>query len=216
MPTLRSHKPADAEKHLRKAVREYPKYSVAWVTLGQMLAADKRSDEGQSACLRASIVAPKYLAAYLCLADIAARIHAWNEVLKLSERALEVDPTQAVLAYEYNAAANLNLRHLAEAEKSGLRAVDIDKENHEPRAHFVLAQIYEAKGDKENEIKQLREYVKHADNPEDVAAVNEFLLQLENRKPKTATDHANTDASSQEDKPGDVVIARRLGARRHR
>jgi tetratricopeptide (TPR) repeat protein len=209
---LRSHKLADAEKHLRKAVREYPKYSAAWVTLGQMLAADKRADEGQSACLQASIVAPKYLAAYLCLADIATRTHAWNAVLQLSERALEVDPTQAVLAYEYNAAANLNLHHLAEAEKSGLRAVDIDKDNHEPRAHFVLAQIYEAKGDKENEIKQLREYVKHADNPEDVAAVNEFLLQLENRKAQTATDHANTEASSQEDKPGDVAIARRSWA----
>lgn len=205
---LRNHKTVDAEKHLRKAVHDEPKYSAAWVTLGQMLAGDKRSDEGQNACLQASIVAPKFLAAYLCMADIAARTHAWKQVLQLSERALEIDPTQAVLSYEYNAAANLNLHHLAEAEKSGLRAAELDKENHEPRVHFVLAQIYEAKGDKSNEIKQLREYVKHAADPEDVAAVNSFLLELENPKPKTATGDAKTAVPSQADAPTDVVIAR--------
>jgi hypothetical protein len=31
------------------------------------------------------------------------------------------------VAYEYHAAANLNFHNLADAEKSGLRAVDIDK-----------------------------------------------------------------------------------------
>ena len=36
---LKHQKTEDAEKHLRTAVHEYAKYSTAWVTLGQMLAA---------------------------------------------------------------------------------------------------------------------------------------------------------------------------------
>jgi Tfp pilus assembly protein PilF len=68
---------------------------------------------------------------------------------------------------------------LADAEKSALRALEIDKNNGEPRVHFVLAQIYEAKGDSENEVAQLREYLKFATNPEDIAMVKQYLSQLE-------------------------------------
>jgi len=76
-------------------------------------------------------------------------------VLQLSTRALEIDPTNDAVAYGYNAAANFHLHRLPEAEKSALRAVEIDKNNTDPRVHFLLAQIYEAKGDPENEAAQL-------------------------------------------------------------
>ena len=45
----------------------------------------------------------------LCLADIAAREKAWNEVVKLSSRAVGLDPATNAVAYEYNAAANLGI-----------------------------------------------------------------------------------------------------------
>jgi tetratricopeptide (TPR) repeat protein len=144
---LKDKKIADAEKHLRKAVRDYPKYAVAWVTLGQVLATQQRTDEARGACLQGSTVDSSFVPAYLCLADIAARARAWDEVLKLSKRGLELDPAHNAVAYEYHAAANLNLHNLAGAEKSGLRAVAIDTYHREPRVHFVMAQIYEAKGD---------------------------------------------------------------------
>jgi tetratricopeptide (TPR) repeat protein len=183
---LKDKKIADAEKHLRKAVREYPKYAAAWITLGQVLAAQQRTDEARGACLQGSTVDSSYVPAYLCLADIAARAHAWDEVLKLSGRVLELDPAHNAVAYEYHAAANLNLHNLAEAEKSGLRAVEIDKDHHEPRVHFVLAQIYEAKGDSANEGAQLREYLKYADSPDDIALVKQFLSRLEQQSGKSA------------------------------
>ena len=182
--SLRSHKPADAEKHLHAAIREYAKYSVAWVTLGQVLATETRPDEARQACAQASEVEPSFVPAYLCLADLAARAHDWPEVLKSTGRALELGPLYAVLAYEYDAAANLNLHNLAAAEKSGLRAVEIDLDHREPRAHFVLAQIYEAKGDKKKEARELREYLKYANDTADVAAVKSFLLQMESPAPK--------------------------------
>jgi len=176
---LQKKKKADAEKHLRKAVQHYPKYSVAWVTLGQVLAAQQKNNEARSACSRSSIVDPTYVPAYLCLADIAAHAGAWDEVLALSGRALELDAANNALSYEYHAAANLEIHNLTAAEKSGLRAVEIDKDNREPRVHFVLAQIYEAKGDSENEAIQLRKYLEYATSPDDVAMVRQLLSKLE-------------------------------------
>jgi hypothetical protein len=182
---LKNKKPADAEKYLRKAVESYPKYSAAWVTLGQVLAAQQRTDEARDACSQGSIVDSSYVPAYLCVADIALRAHDWGEVLKLSSRALELDPGNNPVAYEYRAAASLNTHDLAGAEKSGLRAVAIDKNHREPRVHFVLAQIYEAKGDPANEEVELREYLKYASNPEDAALVKQFLAKLSPNPPPT-------------------------------
>jgi predicted Zn-dependent protease len=86
--------------------------------------------------------------------------------------ALELDPGTNAIAYEYNAAANLKTNKLDDEEKSALRAVEIDKVNREPRVYFVLAQIYEAKGDSANEAAQLREYLKYANSPTTLLSLN--------------------------------------------
>jgi tetratricopeptide (TPR) repeat protein len=168
-----------AEKHLRNAVEKYPEYSAAWTTLGQVLATEKHNDEARGACLRGFAAEPGYLPAYLCLAGIAAQEEAWGEVLQFSNQALQLDPNTTAIAYLYNAAANLKANKLDEAEKSALRVLAIDKNNSEPRVHFMLAQIYEAKGDRAKEVAELREYLKFAKNPEDVADVKQCLSQLE-------------------------------------
>jgi tetratricopeptide (TPR) repeat protein len=176
---LKEKKNKTAEKHLRKAVQIYPKYSAAWVTLGQMLEAQNQTDESRSACAQASTVEPNYLPALLCLAELAAREKAWSVVLQFSSQVLAIDPTASAVAYEYSAAASLRMNKLDDAEKSAQRALEIDKNNSDPRVHFLLAQIYEAKGDRFNEILQLKEYLKFAGNTEDAAAVGQYLTQLE-------------------------------------
>jgi predicted Zn-dependent protease len=168
-----------AESHLRKAVQHEPKYATAWVTLGQMLAARQHNDEARTACAQAVTVDASYVASYLCLADIAARSQQWDDMLKFSRHALDLDPTDNVVAYDYNAGANLNLHKLPEAERSALRAVEIDKNHSDPRIHFLLAQIYEAKGDAANEAVHLREYLKFASDPRDAAMVKQYLSELE-------------------------------------
>lgn len=176
---LRKKKNAEAEKLFQRAVRTYSKYGVAWVTLGQLLIAEQRTNEARDACFKASVADPSYVPAYLCQAEIAARGNAWDEVLKLSTRALELDPSGNAVAYEYHAAANLRLRNLVAAEDSALRAVAADLDHHEPRTHFVLAQVYEAKGDATNEALQLREYLKYSGKGRDAAMVEQYLAGLE-------------------------------------
>jgi tetratricopeptide (TPR) repeat protein len=175
---LRNKKATEAESHLRKALKQNEKFAAAWVLLGQVLEAEQKIDEARDACSKATSNA-SYVPAYLCLADISARTKQWDDVLKLSGRALELDPTTDAPAYSYNAAANFNLHHLPEAEKSALRAIEIDKSNKDPRVHFLLAQIYEAKGDTGNEAAQLREYLKYATDPNDIAMVKSYLAALD-------------------------------------
>jgi len=176
---LRNSKTIEAEGHLRKAVKQWPKYLAAWVVLGQVLEAQQKTDEAYGACSQPLATDSNYLPPYLCLADISAHSESWDKVLQLSTRALEIDPTNNAVAYDYNAAANFHLHRLPEAERSAPRAAEIDKSNADPRVHFLLAQIYEAKGDRESEAAQLREYLKYASDPNDVAMVRRYLSELE-------------------------------------
>jgi tetratricopeptide (TPR) repeat protein len=145
--SIRKKKIADAEKRLQRALTDSPRYAVAWVLMGQIRQVQQRTDEARRACLQGSVADHGYVPAYLCLSDIAAHQRAWGEVLRFSTRAVELDPSNNAVADEYQAAALLNLRELSAAEKSAMRAVAMDLDHHEPRAHFVLAQVYEAQAD---------------------------------------------------------------------
>ena len=175
---LLDKKPENAEKHLRKALEKYPGYSLAWVTLGQLLATKNQEMEARSACVHGSEVAPNYVPAYLCLAELAAHEKSWVDVLEFSKRAMDLDPNSNAIAYEYNAAANLRVNKLDDAEKNALKALAIDKTNREPRIHFVLAQIYEAKGDRVKEAAELREYLKYSKGA-DETEIKRALAQLD-------------------------------------
>ncbi len=179
---LKEGKLASAEEHLRKALQQTPNYPAAAITLGQLLAAQRRVEEGHKACSDALAADASYVPSYLCLSDIAARQGNWEEVLTSSSRAIELDPTADALAYDYHAAANLKLHHLPEAEKSALKAVEIDKSHSSPRLHFLLAQIYEASGDPANEAVQLREYLKFVSDPAETERVKQYLADVEKRK----------------------------------
>jgi tetratricopeptide (TPR) repeat protein len=173
-----------ADQHLRKAVQAESKYPAAWVTLGQLLAAQQKTDEARQACSHALEADPNYVPSHLCMADVAARTQQWDDVLKYAGRAVELDPTNDAPGYAYSAMANLNLHHLPEAEKSALRALEIDRTNSDPRVHFLLAQIYEAKKDPVNEASQLREYLKYASSPQEAAMVQQALADLEKQTGK--------------------------------
>ena len=74
-----------------------------------------------------------------------------------------------------------HMRKLPDAEKSALKGIEIDKTHNDPRIYFLLAQIYEAKGEPENEAAQLRQYLKFASDPNDAAMVKAYLAELEKR-----------------------------------
>jgi tetratricopeptide (TPR) repeat protein len=136
-------KPAEAEEYLRKALHEDAQYPAAWVLLGQVLKEQQKPDDARNACSQALRVDPDYLPADLCLADLCAVEQRWEDMLRFANTAVALDPVNDPHAYFYAAGAYLALHRLAEAERSALKAAEIDKAKREPRIHFLLARIYE-------------------------------------------------------------------------
>jgi TolA-binding protein len=149
-----------AERRLRQAVNEQPKYAAAWVTLGQLLAARKDVDSGRRACSQAQSADPSYVPSYLCLADIATNSQNWDEVLDLSSRVLQIDIGKNPLAYYYNAAAKLMLRRPQDAEKSARRGLELDDEHRIPKLHYLLGLALGQTNDYGGAAEQIRTYIR--------------------------------------------------------
>ena len=175
---------AKAEEHLRSALGADEKYPAAWVLLGQVLKAQGKPEDGRQACSRALGVDPNYLPADLCLADLYATEQRWEEMLRSANIAVALDPANEPHSYFYAAGAFFGLHRLADAEKSALKAVEIDKMKREPRAHFLLAQIYEVEHKPDAEAAQLAEYLKSVTDPQEITMVRKYLTELTENHPK--------------------------------
>ena len=151
---------AEAEKELRKAIDLYPKFAEAWLRLGD-LEQQRKNAEGASQDYQEAINAdPKFPLPYLRMAFLCAVAHDWEQTLKLTERLISLDPVSFSLAYYYNAVAEFNLKHMAKAEGSALRAETLDKAHSEPRVELLLASIYNAKEAYSSAADHYRAYLK--------------------------------------------------------
>jgi tetratricopeptide (TPR) repeat protein len=167
-----------AEEALRRALQADAQYPAAWVLLGQVLKAQEKPKDAHEACAQALKADPNYLPADLCLADLCAIGQRWQDMLRFANASIALDPANNFRAYFYAAGAYYGLHQLPEAEKNALKAAEIDKDQREPRTHFLLAQIYEMQHKPDAEAAQLREYLKSATDPQDVAMVKKYLADL--------------------------------------
>jgi tetratricopeptide (TPR) repeat protein len=181
---LKGKKLENAENHLRKALQEYPRYAAAWVLLGQVLEAGNRIEEARGACSQASGVDSGYAPAYLCLADVAAQLHEWNQTLDMADRALALAPVHDVYGYFYSAIAQFHLSHLPAAERNALQTIEADHLHRVPQTHLLLAEIYGAKHDLHAAAVQLRAYLRVAPSSPDSADVRKSLAELEGQIPQ--------------------------------
>ncbi|HZM10487.1 MAG TPA: tetratricopeptide repeat protein, partial [Candidatus Limnocylindrales bacterium] len=151
---------ADAEKLLRKAIEEYPKFAEAWLRLGD-LEQRRKNMEGATSDFQEAINAdPNFALPYLRMAFLSAVASNWEQTHKLTERLLALDPINFPLGYYYNAVAEFNLNHLPQAETNALRAESLDKLHSEPRVELLLASIYTAKGAPAAAADHYRAYLK--------------------------------------------------------
>lgn len=181
--SYKDRKLTQAEEHVRKALGIYSNYAAGWVLLGQVLDAEHNPAEADKACSQATTLDPKYIAAYLCLAEFAARDDNWDQLSKISDEALAIDPVSNAYALYYSADANYHLKHLADAETNARAAVQLDPWHKLPQLHLLLAHIYEARGDPHSEVVELKEYLKQASNSPDAPQARAVLKQLENPMP---------------------------------
>lgn len=156
---LRNNKFVTAEDHARKAVEFYPDYAAAWVVLGQALAGARKDSEAVQACKQGMKVDPTYAPPYICLAEFAERTNRWDDVYAFSDRAGSLDPITNPYVYFYRATADLHLKRYAQAELDGRFAEGLDSGNRIPQLHLLLAEVYQAEGNKTRETTELQKFL---------------------------------------------------------
>jgi tetratricopeptide (TPR) repeat protein len=183
---------ANAHKYFGKAVEAYPKYANAWFQLGTVLQKEHQKDAARTAFTQAATIDTKFLPPYLSLALMAYEAENWTEVLNFSGHILDLDPLNHVAgyvwdldplnyteAYFYNAVANYKLKKFEAAEKSGLKAEQVDVPTRFPQLHLLLAEIFARKNDYAIAISELQTYLELVPQSKDAGLLRERLANLE-------------------------------------
>jgi tetratricopeptide (TPR) repeat protein len=171
----------DAEKHVRGAIDKIEKYSAAWVLLGVVLEEEKKDPDARDACEHAMTIDAKYSAAYLCRAEFSTRDQDWQQVANVANMALGLNSAGDGYAYYYLATAQFHTDHLSEAKKTALQASEFDANHENVPLYFLLAQIYDAEGNKPEAVAQLRQILKHHVDHEQELAAKQYLADLQSR-----------------------------------
>jgi tetratricopeptide (TPR) repeat protein len=180
---VREKKLSSAQQHLSQAIQQFPKFAAAWALLGQTEEDLGHQEKAVEACNSARNGDPTYLPGYLCLAELAARQNKWDQVADLTNQVIGMHPVKAPAAFYYNCLANFYLKQWTPAEKSALRAIDEGPKAYAPQVHWLLAKIYEEKGDRSLEAEHLREYLNLAPHAADAAIARQILQQIESAFP---------------------------------
>ena len=187
---------AGARKYFETAVAIYPKYAVAWFQLGNVLQKEKQIEAARNAFTRATAIDSRFLSPYLSLASISFQEENWPALLALSNHILaldtmnqtaatsfivDLDPINYADAYFYNAAANFQLNHFEQAQKSALKAEHIAFPRRYPQVHLLLGEIFARKSEYATAIMELNTYLElapHAPNADQVRLHLAKLQQL--------------------------------------
>jgi Tfp pilus assembly protein PilF len=183
-----------AQKYFESAVGIYPRYTIAWFQLGNVLQKEKQKEAARNAFTHATAIDNRYLPPYLSLASIAFEEGNWPLLLTLSNHILNLDPlNQAKVtgfiadldtfncadAYFYNAAANFQLNKIEEAQKSALKAEQIALPARFPQVHLLLGEIFARKNDYATAISELNTYLELAPNTSNADQVRAHLAKLQ-------------------------------------
>ena len=174
----------DAESHARRAVQMYPDYAAAWVVLGQALESEHKDAEAVQACNRAMKADPTYAPPYICLAQLAEGSNQWDDVYELSDRARALDPVADPYAYYYAGVADLHLKQLTQAELDARNALTLDPRNEIPEIHLLLADIYQARGNKTGQAFELEKFLEIAPHDSQWQAARATLAAIQSAASK--------------------------------
>ncbi len=177
---IRRHKLDEAKKELEKAVKLYPRYAAAWTDLGWILEQQNSLLEARAALSEAQKADNNFVPAYIGLASVALRESNWEEAQELSARATQLDAVDFPLGSYYNAAANVQLGHLDQAQKSARMAERLDVLHALPQVKLLLATILAMKGDSAEAADELEAYLRLVPNAENTDKIRQRIADLKN------------------------------------
>jgi len=190
----RNGKLADARKYFEQAVDLNPRYASAWLRLGTVFEKENEKDSARAAYTKAADIDTRFLPPYLCLASMAYEAQDWTGVLQFTGHVIALDPLNLrdekgyvvdldewnpADAYFYNAVANYKLNKIEEAEKSALKAENVDLLTRAPQLHLLLAEIFTRGEDYALAIAEFQTFLELAPHAKEGDLVREQVAELE-------------------------------------
>ena len=176
---VRKKKLKEGQEHLNSAIASYPEFADAWVLLGQIQKDQGNLQQAEESCARARTADSSYLPSYLCLAHLAAIQNQWASVAQLSDQVIGMHPLKAPGAFLFSFLGHFYQKEWDPAEKSALAALKDGSKEQDRELHWMLAKMYELKGDRSAEAAQLREYLKLYPKDPKAPVAQHVLRQIE-------------------------------------
>ena len=182
---------SDVEKHLAKALDLYPQYATAWELRGREQQHQQQDAEAIKSYESAIAADDKFVGPYVKLAALKSAKGDWAEVLRLTDRAVQLDPTNYPDAWLLNGAAHYNLKQFPEAERATIKAVNLDKEHRFPRAELLMGSLFQMKGNNAAAAEHYRNFVKLEPQSPEAQKLNDFLAKYDQQTASAKPTSAN-------------------------
>jgi tetratricopeptide (TPR) repeat protein len=179
LQSLKKEQWAEAERNFASAVREYPKYAIAWFELGRLLQRDNKPDEAIHAYREAIDADAEFAGPYAQLAIISAARGAWEDTVRYTSRLIMLEPGVSAIYYFYSAVGNHYLNNSALALEHAREASRLDPQHQNPKIDHLMGVLLAEKGDNREAAEYLRSYLQRMPSAPDAAAIREQLVELE-------------------------------------
>ena len=165
-------------QELEKAVKLYPKYATAWNLLGTIRLRLKDEEGARKAFQQAIESDSKYVRPYLSLAMLEGQKNRWQEVARLTDRVLELNPYIGQAHY-LRAMANFKLGNVDLAEQSILEYRKHVPSKQPPQSFFLAGAIFASKGKYASAATEFRQFLKMSPDDQRGDQVRQQLLSWE-------------------------------------
>jgi hypothetical protein len=164
---IKTEKPEEAEKQLKKAVEIYPQFAAAWTLLGDIHRQRNEFDVARTDYARAAAADPQFVNPAYGLTVIAMQEKKWEEAIRLSDQVLKLNAGAFPLVYFFSAAANYNLQKFEAAEDSARKFKAVDTQHAHPDVCLLLSYVLSRKQDYAGAAREIRDYLAVAPNSPD-------------------------------------------------
>ena len=173
-----NNKPDRAQRELQKALEIYPSFAEAWYQLGKIQVA-AHLPEAFHSFTRAAESDPKFVLPYEQMAPLSAQGEKWQELVEVTSRALELNPSGNLDVWHYHALGNYHLKKLDVAEKSALKSLSMDPLHLQPDTEQLLAVILSEKKDTAGALEHLHNCLTYYTPGPNLDLVKQQIARLE-------------------------------------
>ena len=160
--------------HLKKAIGLYPEFAAAWQLLGESRLMLEDVAGAREAFRKALSADPNYVIPYISLAEMELRENRWQDAVRLSSRAIELNAY--VNRAHYCLAVALYYLEKSDAAMESIRRIREGSEAHLfPGIRYLLGNILAEKGDYQAAASELYGFLE-TNPPRELAAELERTL----------------------------------------